>query len=191
MKVGVKINRENINKLNAALNRLGNGDLVTKRMKYAARQAAKKAAKILGEAASERYVTDVGENDIEVKQRGASAALLVSGPMTDLQEHRVSSFAVSNGRTPAYYSAQVLQQSGMKQLVKHGNKVFVAKMKNGHVGFFVRADGKKKDGEVIESVYALNKPEMIGNPHVYGEHEEEIGELLNKEIAKRLDKLLA
>lgn len=206
MRVGVRINDENVKKLNAVLGKLGGGEFAVASMQTAVRETAKFAAKTLGEAAQQRYVTEVDESDIEIKTRGASSVLTVEGPMTDLQQHRVSSMAVSNGHQPASYQAQVLNASGMKTLTKYGNKVFAVRFKSGHLGFVVRrpegetakkyaakpwlAKRRTGKGEVLESVYSLPRPEMFGNKYIYEAHEEEISDELNRRISAELDKAL-
>lgn len=81
--------------------------------------------------------------------------------------------------------ARVRADSSPGHVVKYGHKGFVAMMKNGHLGVFVRKEGSSKD---IEQVKSPAVPFMAGKS--YDEVEDEAGSLLQKELDKEIKKVM-
>ncbi len=181
-------------------------------MAHAANGGVPVAVKFLKKEAAERYrllQRDVTKTvSIKKALRGHPYAVITSrGEHIGLEKFTVTPFrplrfTTRKNRSPHVYKAAVMKGQGLKPL--NGNpKPFVAVLKNGHKGVFVRKDvsrhnkgeyrrgtGKEKYSNFIKSVQAPAIPQMLKNEDILEIVNRETNEAMVKCVGKEIDAIL-
>ena len=90
-----------------------------------------------------------------------------------------------SGRKPGDVTVRVKRSSGRKVVgPKHGNKPFLAQMKSGHIGVFVRQGQSRKP---IEQLLGPGVGGLFGSAKIMQAVKRRINELWSKEFSHQLD----
>lgn len=181
-------------------------------MAHAANRGVSVAVKFLTKEAAERYrlIREDVTKTVSIKKalRGHPYAVITSkGEHIGLEKFTVTPFrplrfTTRKKRSPHVYKAAVMKGQGLKPL--NGNpKPFVAVLKNGHKGVFVRKDvsrhnkgeyrrgiGKEKYSNFIKSVQAPAIPQMLKNEDILEIVNRETNEAMVKRVGKEIDAIL-
>lgn len=160
------------------------GKIASQAQKAASYRAAKSAGTEMVKAARERYVVKAGDlkSTLTIKANSDSYSLISKGGMFALAKFKLSN------RDPAKRP-----KKGISVTVKKGKKMrlnkgaFVARMKSGHVGVFIRR-GKKSTP--IDERFGPGAPIMLGNEEVIDRGQERFREVYNQRVEHELDRRL-
>lgn len=156
--------------------------------------AAKETRRMLADKAGEAYVVQRSRFNKAMKIKNASisqpAALIkAKGKPLELLDFKVNpkKFAVGDAR-PEIRKAKVLAKSGLKRLEAGGIKAFVARFQSGHLSLVQR---RGQGRFPLKTLFSSSIPKMIGDERrVYGLVAPEIGDILNANIRKAIQKTI-
>lgn len=191
--------------------RIALGELQSKTpqvVKNAANSTARKARKLLAAQAQKTYaVKNVGFNNAMKIAKQASvgdptAIIKTRGKPLALSGFKTSPATPRNGaQRPENYKAKVMNKSSLTPLQKGSTKAFIVKFANGHKAVVERTGETRRrslgryagmERETLAEKFSPSIPKMIGNEkEVYGAKKDEIYTMLQSEIQKQIQKVIA
>lgn len=197
--IAIDINQKDLKRIEDALT--GVEKTAPNVLKIALNATAKQTRSELSKKARKAYAVKVSGFNKSMNTKNATtgkleAVIKTKGEAMELGQFRAAPFRVANGDDrPENIRGKVLTQSQMADLVKSDIKAFVVKFKSGHVAVVERVPGKKMKSnphkEFLRKLLSPSIPQMIGNEkEVYGEVRTKIGQLLEENIRKQVDRVL-
>lgn len=177
-----------IQRLNSLPDQIAAPNILKNAINSTARRVRKRIVKdVKGEYAikNEKILTDESEGAPKVLTATAgsmSAAIRSRGPMQEIM-----AFMTRPNQGTGAAAAQVLASGSMKPLEVDGLKAFVTRFASGHVAIVQR---KGADRLPIKKLLSPAVPHMLGNEAVRGRAEALAYETLQREIDKRIKKVL-
>ena len=177
-----------IQRLNSLPDQIAAPNILKNAINSTARRVRKRIVKdVKGEYAikNEKILTDESEGAPKVLTATAgsmSAAIRSRGPMQEIM-----AFMTRPNQGTGAAAAQVLASGSMKPLEVDGLKAFVTRFASDHVAIVQR---KGADRLPIKKLLSPAVPHMLGNEAVRGRAEAPAYETLQREIDKRIKKVL-
>ena len=172
--------------------------------------AARKSRTRLHQQAKKVYVSKEYhyKNELQIRKATIStltARLRTSGERTALSKHKVSPVRLAHGKDrPKQYKAKVLKQSSLEAIRDGDLRSFLVRFKSGHLALVQRNPKEKYEypekriqkygfgadlSRIVEK-RSLSIAEMLGSEKVYGVVEPEMGDLLQKEMERFVQKTI-
>lgn len=179
-------------------------------LRNAVNATARKMRTQLHQQAKKVYVTKEYNYKSEVEIRKATistltARLRTSGERTALSKHKVSPQRLAHGKgRPKQYKAKVLKKSTLEVMRDGDLKSFLVRFESGHLALVqrnpkeeydhpeerIKQYGKGADLSRIVEKRSLSIAEMLGSKRVYGVIEPEMGDLLQQEVERFVEKTI-
>lgn len=164
-------------------------------LKKSVNAVAKQARKMLVKEAQKKYAVKQASFNKGAKIQNATnrrlyAVIHYTGKPNELKGFRVNPATYRAGaERPEFYKAKAVKANSMKKLQRprDGVKAFIVKFASGHTTV-VQREGKER--LPIKTLYSTSNPHMIGAKRVYGVLRPQIGDMLDAEVSKQIERQL-